>query len=189
MDNDPKQIINSMKKQMDEAINYLIKEYRSLRTGRASPSLVEDLKVEYHGAIVPLKSLASISIPDPRMIVIQPFDRGSISAIEKAIQKSNLSLNPQVEGNLIRIIIPRLTEENRKQLSKVISQKAEEIKQSIRNARRDAMEKIKDLAKKQKVISEDESNRYQKEIEKITKEYLDKVEKHTEEKNKEILNI
>lgn len=189
MDNDPKQIINAMKKQMDDAINYFLKELRSMRTGRASPSLVEDLKIEYHGSIVPLKSLASISVPDPRMIVIQPFDKGTISAIEKAIQKSNLSLNPQIEGNLIRILIPRLTEENRKQLTKFVSQKAEEIKQSIRNARRDAVEKIKDLSKKQKIISEDESARLQKEIEKITKEYLDKIEKYTEEKNKEILTV
>ncbi|MCX7758543.1 MAG: ribosome recycling factor [bacterium] len=189
MDNDPKQIINSMKKQMDDAINYLLKEYRSMRTGRASPALLEDLKVEYHGSVVPIKSLASISVPDSRMIVIQPFDKGSVSAIEKAIQKSNLSLNPQVEGGLIRIIIPRLTEETRKQLTKFITQKSEEIKQSIRNARRDAVEKIKELAKKQKIISEDESIRHQKEIEKITKDYLDKVEKYTEEKNKEILNV
>lgn len=189
MDNDPKQILNSMKKQMEDAVNYLLKEFRSMRTGRASPALVEDLKVEYHGSIVPLKSIASISVPDTRMIIIQPFDKSAISAIEKAIQKSNLSLNPQIEGNLIRIVIPRLTEENRKQLTKFITQKSEEVKQSIRNARREAVEKIKDLSKKQKLISEDESNRYQKEIEKITKEYLDKIEKYTDEKNKEILSI
>ncbi|MEN3015219.1 MAG: ribosome recycling factor [bacterium] len=189
MEVDPKQILNTMKKQMDDAINYYVKELRSMRTGRASPSLVEDLKVEYHGSTVSLKSIASISVPDTRMLVIQPFDRSAISAIEKAIQRANLSLTPQIEGNLIRILIPRLTEENRKQLTKFVSQKSEEVKQSIRNARRDAIEKIKDLAKKQKLISEDESTRYQKEIDKITKEYMDKIDKYTEEKNKEILNV
>ncbi|MFN3995796.1 MAG: ribosome recycling factor [bacterium] len=189
MDNDPKQILNNMKKEMEDSINYLLKEFRTMRTGRASPSLVEDLKVEYHGSTVPLKSIASISVPDSRMLVIQPYDKNSISAIEKAIQKSNLSLNPQIEGNLIRIIIPRLTEENRKQLTKFITQKAEEVKQSIRNSRRNSLEKIKDLSKKQKLISEDEANRIQKEIEKITKDYLDKIDKYTEEKTKEVLTL
>jgi len=189
MDTDPKKIIESMKKQMEEAINYLIKEYRSMRTGRASPSLVEDLKVDYHGSIVPLKSIASISVPDHRMLVIQPYDKSAISSIEKAILKSNLSLNPQIEGNVIKIIIPRLNEENRKNLAKFVSQKADDIRLSIRNARRDAIEKIKDLAKKQKLISEDDSNRYQKEIEKITKEYMDKVDKYSQEKTKEILTV
>jgi ribosome recycling factor len=186
---DPKKIIENMKKEMENSLNYLIREYKSLRTGRASPSLVEDIKVEYYGNISPLKALAAISTPDPKILLIQPFDKNALSAIEKAILKSNLSLTPTVDGNVIKIVIPRLTEENRKQLSKTIMQKADEVKISVRNSRRDAIEKIKDLAKKQKLISEDESNRYQKEIEKITKEYLDKIDKLANDKTKEIMTI
>lgn len=186
---DPKKLLETMKKEMENALNHLIKEYKSLRTGRASPALVEDIKVEYYGNITQLKALAAISTPDPKIILIQPFDKNSISAIEKAILKANISLTPQIDGNVIKIIIPRLTEENRKQLAKTIMQKADEVKISIRNSRRDSIEKIKDLSKKQKTISEDEANRYQKEIEKITKEYLDKVEKLANDKTKEIMNI
>lgn len=186
---DPKKIIENMKKEMENSLNYLVKEYKSLRTGRASPSLVEDIKVEYYGNISPLKALAVISTPDPKILLIQPFDKNSIPSIEKAILKANLSLTPQVDGNVIKIIIPRLTEENRKQLSKTVMQKADEVKVSIRNSRRDAIEKIKDLSKKQKVISEDEANRYQKEIEKITKEYLDKIDKLANDKTKEIMTV
>ena len=184
-----KKVFDELKESLENAIKYLVKEYNAFKTGKASPALVEDIKVEYYGATVPLKQIASISIPDPRMIVIQPYDKSAIKAIEKAILTSPLGITPNVDKNLIRLVIPKPTEERRKELVKLASKKAEEVRISIRGARREALERIKELEKKEKLISEDESERYQKEVEKIVKSYLSKVDQLFKEKEKEILTI
>ncbi len=184
-----KEIMDELKERMDNAIKYLVKEYNAFKTGKASPALVEDIKVEYYGATVPLKQIASISVPDPRMIVIQPYDKSATKAIERAIQTSPLGITPNVDGNIIRLIIPKPTEERRRELVKLASKKAEEVRISIRQARRDAIEAIRKLEKEDKLISEDESERYQKEIEKQVKNYLAKVEEIFKEKEKEILSV
>ncbi len=171
---------------MNKAVETLESDYKRLRTGRASVSLVDGIRVDYYGTSTPLSQLATLTIPDPRTIMIQPWDISAVGDIEKAILKSELGLTPMNDGKMIRISIPPLTAERRRDLVKVVKKKAEESKVAVRNIRRDINEKLKDL-KKDKKVSEDEQFRAQDEIQKITDEYVKKIDTVYGSKEKEIL--
>jgi ribosome recycling factor len=173
---------------MQSAIDALQRELAGIRTGRASPALVERLHVDYYGASTPLNQLATISAPEPRMLVIQPWDRGSAQAIEKAIQKSDLGLTPNSDGQVIRLSIPQLTEERRKSLVRVARGKTEEGKVAIRNVRRDAVEHVKSLLK-EKQIGEDDERRSHHEIDALTKRFTDEADRLGQQKEAEILEV
>jgi ribosome recycling factor len=182
------EIKNQVRKRMDKSIESLNEEFKKIRSGRANASLVEDLIVEYYGNRLPLKQLASISVPEPRLIVVQPWDKGSLGDIEKAFHKSDLMLNPNNDGKVIRIAIPPLTEERRKELVKVAKGKAEEARVAIRNIRRDGNDEVKQ-AEKDGHVSEDDSKRSLEDIQKITDEYIDEVNKLLEGKEVEIMEV
>jgi ribosome recycling factor len=173
---------------MNKALDSLERDYRKLRTGRASVSLVDGIRVGYYGTPTPLNQLATLTIPDPRTIMIQPWDVSVIGEVEKAILKSELGLTPMNDGKLIRINIPPLTAERRRDLVKVVKKMAEEAKVAVRNIRRDANEMIKDL-KKEKEISEDEQFRAQEETQRVTDEFIKRVDAVYTLKEKEILEI
>ena len=181
-------VITDVEDRMKKSITALQKEFGAIRTGRANPSIFDGVRVNVYDSMMPLNQLATISCPEPRLVVIQPWDRNNLGAIEKAILKSDLSLNPNNDGNLIRIQIPDLTEERRKEYVKLAKQKAEECRVSIRNIRRDANDMIKDL-EKQKEISEDESKAAVAKVQKITDRFTDEVQKLTDNKEKEISHI
>lgn len=173
---------------MDKAVAVLTEEFKGLRTGRATPALVDHFTVEYYGAPTPIKQVASISCPDPRMIVIKPYDASALPGIEKAIQKSNLGINPQSDGKLIRLAIPPLSEERRKQLAKVAKDSCEKAKVAIRNIRRDAMKQA-DEEEKKGSMTEDEHERFKTEIQKSTDDHEKKIDEALEKKSKEIMEV
>jgi ribosome recycling factor len=173
---------------MNKALETLQNEFRRLRTGRASVSLVDGIRVEYYGTPTLLNQLATMTVPEPRSIMIQPWDTSIIGEIEKAILKSELGLTPMNDGKVIRINIPVLTAERRRELVKIVKKLAEESKVAIRNIRRDVNETIKDL-KKEKTISEDEQYKAQEEIQKITDDFIKKIDASYSIKEKEILEI
>jgi ribosome recycling factor len=171
---------------MDKTVETLESEYKKLRTGRASISLVDGIRVDYYGSATPLSQLATLTVPDPRSITIQPWDTSVVGEIEKAILKSDLGLTPMNDGKIIRINIPPLTAERRRDLVKIVKKRAEESKVAVRNIRRDMNEKIKDL-KKDKQVSEDEQFRAQEQIQKVTDDYVKKIDAVCGVKEKEIL--
>ena len=173
---------------MNKAMESLEADYRRVRTGRASTSLVDGIRVDYYGSSTPLTQLATMTIPEPRSIVIQPWDSSVIGEIEKALLKSDLGLTPMNDGKLIRINIPMLTAERRKDLVKIVKKNAEEAKVAVRNIRRDVNEDIKEL-KKEKLISEDDQFKAQEEIQKITDDFIKKADAIYAAKEKEILEI
>lgn len=181
-------IYTDARERMDKALETLDRDYRRLRTGRASVSLVDAIRIEYYGTPTPLSQLATLTIPDPRTIMIQPWDTSVIGEVEKAILKSELGLTPMNDGKTIRINIPPLTAERRRDLVKVVKKMAEETKVAVRNIRRDANEMIKDL-KKEKEISEDEQFRAQDETQKITDDLIKRIDAVYAAKEKEILEI
>jgi ribosome recycling factor len=182
------QVFKECEEKMNKAILKLSKDFNKLRTGRASASLVEDILIDYYNTPTPLKQLASISIPDSRTIAIQPWDRNAISDVEKGIMKSDLGLTPINDGKLIRINIPPLTEERRKELVKVAKKYTEDAKIAIRNIRREGNETLKKM-KNNKEITEDDLFSGQEEIQKITDKYIEKAEELFKEKEKEIMEI
>ncbi|HWR57518.1 MAG TPA: ribosome recycling factor [Thermodesulfovibrionales bacterium] len=173
---------------MEGAIEALKKEFGSVRTGRASLALLEGITVDYYGTLTPLQQLASLSVPESRQIAIQPWEQRIISEIEKAIMKSDLGLTPSNDGRLIRINIPPLTEERRKQLVKVVRKKAEEAKVSIRNIRRDSNEELKKI-EKEKHLSEDDVKKAHEEIQKLTDSHIEKIEEVLKHKENEIMEV
>lgn len=181
-----KKIYKEAEEKMAKSVEVLKNEFTRIRTGRASPALIEHIRVEYYGTQVPINQLATISIPEPRMILISPWDKGANEAICKAIIKSDLNLTPNTDGNVIRISIPSLTQERRQELDRVIKKKAEEGRVAIRNIRRDINSIIKEK-EKAKEISEDESRHAQNEIQKITDKFIDKINQLLANKEKEIL--
>jgi len=181
-------IVEDVEERMQKSIKNLEREFALIRTGRANPALFEGIRVDVYDTQMPLNQLATISCPEPRLVVIQPWDKNNLADVEKAILKSDLSLNPNNDGNLIRIPIPDLTEERRKEYVKLAKQKAEECRIAIRNVRRDGNDMIKDL-EKEKEISEDESKTVIAQIQKITDTHIDEVQKLTDNKEKEILSI
>jgi ribosome recycling factor len=180
------EVFQSMNAKMDKAIASFQKELNRLRTGRASPALLEGIRVDYYGTPTPIQQTAAVTIPESRLIVIQPWDKGMIEHISKAIQKANLGLSPSSDGNVIRISIPPLTEERRKDLVKIVKKMGEESKVGIRNIRREANESLKQL-EKDKTLSEDESHRAIDEVQKITDRRTKEVDVILEEKQREIL--
>lgn len=173
---------------MGKAIAALEREFAGLRSGRASTSLVENIKVDYYGALTPISQIGSMAVPDSRTITIQPWDKGAFGLVEKAILASNLGLTPMNDGKLIRISIPPLTEERRKDLVKVAKKYTEDAKVAIRNIRRDANDNLKKL-EKDKTASEDEVKRAQDEVQKLTDSYVAKADKVLADKEKEIMEI
>lgn len=173
---------------MESAIEALQRELSGLRTGRAAPALVERLHVDYYGASTPLNQLAGVSAPEARLLLIQPWDRSSIGAIEKAILKSELGLTPNSDGQVIRLSIPQLTEDRRKTLVKVSRQKVEDGKVAIRNVRRDAVEHLKALMK-DKTIGEDDERRAHDEIEKLTRHFVEEADRLGQQKEAEIIEV
>lgn len=171
---------------MKKAVDILTRELASLRTGRATPSLVEHIKVDYHGIPTPLSQLASITIPEARLILIQPWDRSSIHNIEKAILKSDLSLNPTSDGNVIRIPIPPLSEERRRELVKVVRKRAEERRVALRNLRREGLERLREL-EKNKQISHDEYSRASEQLQRLTDAFIEKVNEISRDKEAETM--
>ena len=184
MDKVKSDIENRMKK----TIKALNDNFNSIRTGRASSALFEKIKVEYYGQEVPLNQVATISIPEARLVIIQPWDRAVLSEVEKAIQKSELSVNPNNDGKVIRINIPPLTEERRKELVKHAKNQAEQSRIAIRNIRRDANEELKKMEKTSK-ISEDDLKRGTDDIQKLTDKYIADINKHLEDKEKELREV
>ena len=183
-----KQVISDAESRMKKSLAAMQEEFDTIRTGRASAALFEKIKVEYYGNPTPLNQVASISIPESRLVVIQPWDKGLLNEIEKAIQKSELSLNPSNDGKVIRINIPPLTEERRKEYVKIAKNMAEQARVAIRNIRRDANDELK---KQQKAgdISEDDAKRGEDEVQKLTDSFVEKINEVLEEKEKEILEI
>lgn len=173
---------------MEKTIEALKRELSGIRTGRAAPGLIEHLDVEYYGTPTPLNQLAGISAPEPRLLVVQPWDRGSMGIIEKAIRSSDLGLNPTNDGQLIRIAIPPLTEERRKSLVRVVRAKVEEDKVAIRNIRRDAVAHIKELMKA-KEIGEDDERRGEQQIQELTDRYVSEADKIGKHKEDEVLEV
>jgi ribosome recycling factor len=181
-------IFDELKENMEKAIAALEKSFNKVRTGRASLSLLEGIKVEYYGTVTPLNQVASLSVPESRLIVISPWDSTILGIIEKAIQKSDLGLMPNNDGKLIRLAIPPLTEERRRELVKVVRKMAEECKVKQRNSRRDANEQLKVL-KKDNEISEDDLYNFQEEVQKMTDRYIQKADEVLGAKEKEIMEI
>jgi ribosome recycling factor len=181
-------VFQDCKQRMQKALDTLKKDFSRLRTGRASTSLVEDITVDYYNTPTPLNQLASISIPDSRTITIQPWDRNSFSDVEKAIMKSDLGLNPINDGKVIRISIPPLTEERRKDLVKVAKKNTEDAKIAIRNVRRDGNESLKKM-KNDKEITEDDQHKGQDKIQELTDSFTAKADELLTEKEKEIMEI
>ncbi|MCW2277910.1 ribosome recycling factor [Heliophilum fasciatum] len=173
---------------MKKSVEALRKEYQSVRAGRANPSLLERVQVEYYGSLVPVNQVANISAPEARMLLIQPWERSSLGAIEKAILKSDLGLNPNNDGSVIRLILPSLTQERRAELVKGVKKRAEEHRVILRNMRRDANEEIKALQKDHS-ISEDEAKRATDDIQKLTDKYIKEVDRVAETKETEIMEV
>ncbi|RKZ22610.1 ribosome recycling factor [bacterium] len=180
------EILKDAKERMKKAVKVVEDELKGVRTGRASPSILQGIKVEYYGTKVPINQVASITVPQPDLLVVHPWDKSVLPEIEKAIRTSDLGLNPSNDGNVIRIPIPPLTEERRKELVKLVRKMAEEGRVAIRNIRRDANEKVRRL-KKDGEISEDDAMRLEKEIQKLTDEYIEKIDEVLEHKEKEIM--
>jgi ribosome recycling factor len=182
------QILKNADSRMKKSIDALNKELAGIRTGRASPALVEHIKVDYHGTVTPLIQLASISIPEPKTIAIHPWDRSIINSIDKAILKSELGLNPTNDGTNIRITIPALTEERRKDLIKIVHKRLEEARIAIRNIRRETVDELK-LAEKNKEISQDQNTRASDQLQKLTDRFVDNINKIGKDKESEIFEV
>jgi len=181
-------IFAQLQKEMDSSVGALRKELSKLRTGRASTGLLEHVVVEYYGATTPLNQLATLSAPEPRLLVIQPFDRSAMGDIEKAILKADLGLTPHNDGKVIRIPIPHLTEERRKELVKHVKKIGEEFRVSLRNHRRDAIERLKESEKK-KEITADDFKHGQDRVQKITDDFIGRIDKVIKAKEEEVMEV
>ena len=179
---------NNYSSKMDKSISSFKKDISTLRTGRANANMLDTIKVDCYGQLMPIEQLATVSVPEARLISIQVWDKSNVALIDSAIQKSDLGINPQIDGQIIRLRIPDLTEERRKDLTKVLKNMCEKSKISIRNIRREANEELKKKLK-DKNISEDQNKNYEKIIQKITDTSIEKIEQITSDKEKEIIQI
>ena len=183
-------VLKDLDARMKIALEALGREFASIRTGRASPNLLDGVRVEYYGNPTPLNQMASVTVPDARTIVIQPWEASQLKAIEKAIQIADLGVNPQNDGKLIRLVMPTLTEERRKQLAKSVGKAAEEGRVAVRNIRREANDKLKAMAKDKKApITEDDERRGHDQIQKTTDQYIARIDELQKKKEQEILSF
>lgn len=183
-------ILAETRKRMKSSLETLRKELATIRTGRANASILDTVQVEYYGGLVPLNQIATIGVPEPSLLAITPFDKSAIKAVETAILKSDLGLNPANDGHIIRLPIPALTQERRKELTKVVNKMGEEIKTAIRNVRRDANEDVKKLEKDKKApLSEDAAKKALEQVQKITDEFVKEVDEALKHKDAEIMHV
>jgi len=182
------EVINDLKAEMEKTITAFRKEMARIRTGRASTALLDGIHPEYYGTKTPLIQLATVSAPEPRLLIVQPYDKAALTAIEKAIQQSDLGLNPQSDGKILRIPIPELTEERRKEIVRHLRKLAEEYRVSVRSHRHDSLELLKEMLK-DKEINEDDSHKAKEKVESETKHQLDRLEEVLKAKEKEVLEV
>lgn len=182
------QVMNETKERMEKAVTAYQRELATVRAGRANPSLLDKVTVEYYGAQTPLNQLSSITVPEARMLIITPYDKTAIGDIEKAIQKADLGVTPTNDGSIIRITIPPLTEERRKELVKLVKKYSEDAKVAVRNIRRDANDDLKKLEKNGE-MTEDELRSSTEDVQKLTDEYVSKIDEITKDKEKEIMEV
>ncbi|MEO0203193.1 MAG: ribosome recycling factor [candidate division WOR-3 bacterium] len=180
------ELYKELEEKMKKAVENFKYETSKIRTGRATPAILESIKVDYYGSRIPINQIASILAPDPRLLIVQPWDQNSIGEIEKAIKSSGLGLNPQIEKGVIKVPIPPLSEERRKELIKLVQKLAEDSRVAIRNIRRDGIERAKSLEKEKK-ISEDDRKMVEKKIQELTDKYIAEIDKILSVKEKEIL--
>ncbi|QPC48362.1 ribosome recycling factor [Mangrovibacillus cuniculi] len=183
-----KQVMSSTKERMEKAIQSFSRELASIRAGRANASLLDRIEVEYYGAMTPINQMAGISVPEARLLSIQPYDKSILGDIEKAILKSDLGLTPSNDGSIIRLTIPPLTEERRKELVKLVKKEAEEAKVAVRNIRRDANDDLKKLEKNGE-LTEDDQRGYSEDVQKLTDDFIAKIDKLAKEKEEEVLSV
>lgn len=182
------EVIKEAQERMENVLAATRRDFAGIRTGRASTALLDRVSVEYYGSVTPLNQLATISAPEPRLLLVQPWDKSQLPAVEKAILQSDLGLTPSNDGNVIRIAIPQLTEERRKELVRLVRKEAEEKRVVVRNVRRDANETLKELVK-EKEISEDESRRAQERVQALTDKFIEEIDRLLEGKEKEIMEV
>ncbi|HUQ38924.1 MAG TPA: ribosome recycling factor [Acidimicrobiales bacterium] len=181
-------VLAECREKMAKAVEHTQSDFATVRTGRAVPALVEKIRVDYYGAETPLQQLAGINVPEGRLLVITPYDKSALGAIEKAIQNSDLGINPSNDGAVIRLTFPQLTEERRKEMVKVVKHKAEEGRVAVRNLRRAARHDLEGLEKEGE-ISTDELDRAEKDLERITHQYVAEIDSHLEHKEHELLEV
>lgn len=179
------ELVQEAELEMDDAVQTLARRVAKIRTGKASPALLDSVRVEYYGAPTPLKQLANVGVPEPRLLTVAPFDRGTLGDIERAIQAADLGLNPSNDGNVIRVPIPELTEERRREMSKTCREYGEQGKVAVRKARQQA----NDAIKKNDEMTEDESRAAKDEVQKLTDRFCDDIDKVVKEKEAEIMEI
>ncbi len=182
-----KERVKVFDEKMQKTYDHLLADYQTIRAGRANPHVLDKIKVDYYGTPTPIQQVGNISVPEPRMIQISPWEKSLIRDIEKAILASDLGITPNNDGSVIRLVFPELTEERRKELVKDVKKKGEEAKVAVRNIRRDANDSFKKLAKEE--VSEDEIKDLENEVQKITDKYVKDIDKAVEEKSKEILTV
>jgi ribosome recycling factor len=182
------ELVQDANRRMDKSVESAAHEFNTVRTGRASAALLDRIKIDYYGTETPLKQLATINVPEPRLLTIQPYDPGSIKAIERAIQESDLGLTPSNDGKIVRLPIPQLTEERRKELVKVVRHLAEEGRVAVRNVRRDVMHDLKELVRDGEV-GDDEERRAEERVQKLTDEHVGKIEELLKKKEAEIMEV
>lgn len=183
-----KDIMNTAEEKMNKSVAVLKRDLATMKAGRANPTMLDRIEVEYYGSMVPISQVANISAPEPRIILVQPWEKSSLKTIEKAILKSDLGINPSNDGSVIRLIVPELTEETRKNLVKNVKKVGEETKVAVRSIRRECNDKIKAL-KKNNEISEDELKKAEDDIQKRTDNFIKEIEKIVESKEKEIMSV
>jgi ribosome recycling factor len=183
-----KDLLSDTRGKMDKSIEVLVEDLRGVRTGRASPALVERISVEYYGTMTPLNQVATISVPEPRMLTIRPWESSMIAPIEKAILKSDLGLTPTNDGKLIRLVIPRLSEERRNDLIKVVRRRVEEAKVAVRNTRREAIDDLREF-ESEKLISEDDYYQGREQVQELTDEFVTRSDEVGERKEEEIREV
>lgn len=182
------ELLSDTENRMRKAGDSLARELASIRTGKANPGLLDGIKVDYYGTPTALKQLANVSAPEPRLIVVQPFDRTAIAEIEKSIQKSSLGLNPTNDGTVVRIPVPALTEDRRKELGKLVKKMGEAGKVAVRNVRRDANDRLKKL-EKEGTLREDETSREQENVQKLTDKFIEEIDRLVNRKEAEVMEV
>jgi len=181
-------ILKTAEHKMSRSVEILGTDLQGVRTGRASPALLDRIQVDYYGSPTPVSGVASISAPEPRMVVVQPWDRSMLAVIEKAIQKSDLGINPTNDGQVIRLVLPQLTQDRRKDLVKQVHQRAEEARVAVRNCRRDALDQLR-KAEKEGGVSQEDERRAQDRLQKLTDQFVAKIEEVSKRKETEVMEV